>query len=137
MTNNIHPIFQSALESVAPKDATKSAAFTPGPWVYEGSMNGPDIRVGPQKYWEYCGKKEKMPMQGSWKDTVAIIPTEKAFPVGGVEEANARLIAAAPELYEALVALTGVIHPQADNSPYITGIIEAADAAIKKARGEQ
>ena len=49
--------------------------------------------------------------------------------------ADAALIAAAPDLLAALVAMTGAIHPQADNSPFIAGLLDAADAAIAKATG--
>lgn len=55
-------------------------AFTPGPWQYLRSPSGP-IRVGP-----------------SHNCTVAVAP----FPPTGDQEANARLIAASPDLYEAL-----------------------------------
>lgn len=47
--------------------------------------------------------------------------------------ANAALISASPELLAALIALTGAIHPQADDSPFIAGLLDAADAAIAKA----
>jgi hypothetical protein len=49
---------------------------------------------------------------------------------------NARLIAAAPELYEALVALAEFVDRHviyADSDPLLT----AAERAIRKARGEQ
>lgn len=56
------------------------SAYTPGPWQYLRSPSGP-IRVGP-----------------SHNCTVAVAP----FPPAGDQEANVRLIAAAPELFEAL-----------------------------------
>lgn len=55
---------------------------------------------------------------------------------GPAAKANADLCAAAPYLLAALVALTGAIHPQADNSPFIHGLLESADAAIAKGRGQ-
>ena len=66
------------------------SAYTPGPWQYLRSPSGP-IRVGP-----------------SHNCTVAVAP----FPPAGDQEANVRLIAAAPELVEALreaeAALNGI-----------------------------
>lgn len=53
-------------------------------------------------------------------------------------EANARLIAAAPELYQALDALLrsrGVFTPGSDN--YLSPLDEQGIAALAKARGEQ
>ncbi len=53
------------------------------------------------------------------------------------QEANAHLIAAAPELYEALAGLVEMAgaHPQPDGS--INGPWDKAVNALKKARGEQ
>ena len=56
---------------------------TPGPWQYLRSPNGP-IRVGP-----------------SHNCTVAVAP----FPPTGDQEANARLIVAAPDYYAAAEAI--------------------------------
>jgi hypothetical protein len=51
-------------------------------------------------------------------------------------EANARLIASAPDLLDALQALTSMFHP---NTQYVNGhpAAEKARAAIRKATGEQ
>lgn len=100
------------------KTDTKVAAHTPGPWYtspqqgyvrYEG-VHGPNI----------CG----MDAFGG--------PAEEAF-------ANARLIAAAPEMLEALEAIVA----EADQSnggkgarlPIVIYMKELAEAAITKARG--
>lgn len=64
-------------------------AFTPGPWQYLRSPSGP-IRVGP-----------------SHNCTVAVAP----FPPTGDQEANARLIAASPDLYAALSNLLADLAP--------------------------
>jgi len=64
-------------------------AFTPGPWQYLRSPSGP-IRVGP-----------------SHNCTVAVAP----FPPTGDQEANARLIAASPDLCAALSNLLADLAP--------------------------
>ena len=54
----------------------------------------------------------------------------------GDEAANARLIAAAPDLLEALRGLDA-IHPQSGNEPLLQALLEQARAVIDKATGGQ
>ena len=51
----------------------------------------------------------------------------------GCEPGNAALIAAAPEMLEALEALVDMV----DSGDYRQATLNAADAAIRKARGEE
>ena len=93
-------------------------AFTPGPWQYLRSPSGP-IRVGP-----------------SHNCTVAVAP----FPPTGDQEANARLIAAAPELFDALNALVNAVSPDDNDKscePYFRPALKAARTALAKAQGAQ
>ena len=56
---------------------------------------------------------------------------------GEFKEADARLIAAAPELLEALIAITNQLERVGDDRPHKDGqFIEDARAAIAKATGE-
>lgn len=77
---------------------------TPGPWVYEGTINGTDICIGPQVYWEHNGRPEPIPMQCN--QAVAVVRARYSIEVAGrpdpAAEANARLIAAAPDMLQAL-----------------------------------
>jgi hypothetical protein len=88
---------------------------TPGPWAVEDSIDGPIV---------YSEKTE------------VIISDCKNFavPFGSIHEqcsANARLIAAAPELLDALLAIAG------DEVQRVNGDLhKKARAAIAKARGE-
>jgi hypothetical protein len=91
--------------------------FTPGPW-----------RVIP---WE--------------EKAIRIVPDAYIGPVGEVfghkgqpMKANANLLAAAPELYEALDTLTLVVGltPIAGNKAALQEAFDVARAALKKARGE-
>ena len=94
------------------------SAHTPGPWQYLRSPSGP-IRVGP-----------------SHNCTVAVAP----FPPTGDQEANARLIAAAPELFDALNALVNAVSPDDNDKscePYFRPALKAARAALAKAQGVQ
>ena len=87
-----------------------SAKHTPGPWVFAwggGHALVFDAKGGP---------------------TIAAVPYDDA-PDAALAAANARLIAAAPELLEALVSLTRTLNA----AGYST---KQADAAIAKATGE-
>lgn len=64
-------------------------------------------------------------------DTVAMVATKDKFPFDNLT-ANAHLIAAAPELYEALECVLGLITPEYEESP----MIAFAKAVLSKARGE-
>ena len=100
------------------------AKFTPGPWEVGRSMCGhyPAVRKNfrPDHHMEVCG-----PVHGYMYSA-----DEKAE-----QAANARLIAAAPELYEALELLAlNIVH--AFPSMKDLGPITKAAAALAKARGE-
>ena len=86
--------------------------FTPGPWVAQKNST----------YWEF-GKK------GSIYSLGDVCATNPGNPDSGEQEANAHLIAAAPELYEALRTI--VDHGMVTLSDY-----EDAVAVLANARGE-
>ena len=90
---------------------------TPGPWsVCQDSLSFPALLVRAKQ----CDK--------------AIADCD--YQDGEEGQANARLIAAAPELLEVLVSLH-VLALQSDlNNPEDRWVIDAAYAAIRKARGE-
>ena len=93
-------------------------AFTPGPWQYLRSPSGP-IRVGP-----------------SHNCTVAVAP----FPPAGDQEANVRLIAAAPELFEALDEMLREFGVDGHGAEFKDGecrVVDRARAALAAATGER
>lgn len=93
---------------------------TPGPW----------FAVRGHAYWEVepHGAGDTAPF------TVAdVCPSEPGNPDGGLQEANARLIAAAPELLEALQNFVDSV-TFIDPSGYPQSL-EQARAAILKAKG--
>lgn len=106
------------------------AAFTPGPWHYgdeDESVVGVhyvDVHAG-----EYC--------TASYRCTASVEGPFVDGEFGPLDEetrANARLIAAAPELYEALEALVKEANGfELWQRPY--GTLEPAMAALAKARG--
>ena len=83
--------------SVAP---AKAAQHTPGPWQYEGSLNGKDLtvaRVFPDK------SKTELAINGGSGYVATVHTWASGFIIKGTEaEANARFIAAAPEMLDAL-----------------------------------
>jgi hypothetical protein len=96
--------------------------FTPGPWHVVGRAEEYNLAV--------CA-----PRPGNEDRLDSVLGDEHA-------EANARLIAAAPELYEALEALRSYGCPvcQGDcgsaNPPVVSCPTQQASAALAKARGE-
>ncbi len=89
---------------------------TPGPWKAQR-------RKGVERRW----------------DVVSTCETEwciaDGVPHTGCDEANARLIAAAPELLEALMGLRLYVDPMMGGEE-VDNAIRAANAALAKAEGE-
>ena len=101
----------------APAD---KVGFTPAPWSRGQGERLPRAVLDPKTHYTIaiCEKDALQPQ----------------FPPAEAErEANARLIAAAPELYEALE----IVRTQLSGSLSAQGLLEEVDAALAKARGEQ
>lgn len=114
----------------APTDSTAGPPrHTPGPWVYALEY-GPTVTEPP-----------RITTVARCANYVIGLPSE--YPGGnyrdgdpsGDEEADARLIAAAPELLEALRYIEGVA--LADDPRDLPGIVQTARAAITQATGGQ
>lgn len=111
------------------------SAYTPGPWFHDG--NGNVWRRDPKDLYQnggtVAGDKPLATIHKGWHHDGA-----EGYPV----EANARLIAAAPELLEALEGMIEVYGGKYDidclpkHSTEIE-LIDFARAAIAKATGEQ
>jgi len=100
-------------------------SHTPGPWAtHKTEGNGGNI---PDRL-EIVG-----PEEGRKRSLIASIYGFK-LPEG---QANARLIAAAPELYEALEAAYMVLKPQKSRFEEYVNAVTLARAALAKARGEE
>ena len=108
--------------------------FTPGPWHYSGEIRPCGYEV---KHPLYCGEVRA---DESDRYLGSVCEIQSAAHVDGISneqaEANARLIAAAPELLEALELarseLAGLPHSLGYEFTHISQI----DAVIAKARGE-
>jgi hypothetical protein len=99
-------------------------SHTPGPWC---------VRDIPSKE-RYVG-----PSSDGGAPSVAIIPA-RASRSDAEQAANARLIAAAPELLEVLSIALELLHnvaPCTGQEDILSGCVDAARAAIAKATGEQ
>jgi hypothetical protein len=107
---------------------------TPGPWELQGSMNSTTMLIG---------RPGKWPIQ--YGEEIARVDVRRSPEHGGphpVQYANARLIAAAPELLEALEKYaTRYLQDERDdpalclNTDHHNDVL-AVFAAIAKARGE-
>ena len=101
---------------------TQTAKHTPGPWHIFTTLNG-------------------VPIISSVRGAVAVTRATENN-AGGIEKANARLIAAAPELLAALkyartcIAYCRRRHPDAQKGDGIPAEV-FIDAAIAKAEGKQ
>lgn len=100
-----------------------SEKFTPGPWF-----------IHPESPLHCVNQK-------GTNRHVAMVSCYKIAPVDGVENiANAHLIAAAPETYEALDTLVAVVGLTAfkheSQRAVLQEAVDLAIAALKKARGE-
>lgn len=94
---------------------------TPGPWSLKmtGWRTNPFAIYSPRR-----------------PGAVACVPSRTSVPLDE-QDANGRLIAAAPDLLDALEAMTAAFDWQAPNAnPAINAAVEAARAAIAKAKGE-
>lgn len=93
--------------------------FTPGPWFSVAKLSGSENHRG----FKICG-------DDGWA-LADIQPVDE----DGIEgRANAHLIAAAPELYEALLRL--VYSPYREGTPSHKKLEDDGKAALAKARGE-
>lgn len=97
---------------------------TPGPWHTAKREGGIAIE-----------HREEKPYGWSQSEVALVYPL--AMPEKGTGKANARLIAAAPELLSALEEMRALFgdHMQYDDEGYETAAILNAQAAIAKARG--
>lgn len=101
---------------------------TPGPWVVDEKFGG-CVRGGPPV--EYA--------RGSGQEQIVMVVSRSNAPPDvdliAERDANARLIAAAPELLAALKAIVKVID-RADDRECPVAALEMARAAIKRAEGK-
>lgn len=93
-------------------------SHTPGPWEYVAKLTASENHRG------FFVRAEKATRNGKW----ALADVQAGDENGRLGEANARLIAAAPDLLAALEAVLSVADRKTDE-------FDAARAAIAKARG--
>lgn len=109
--------------------------FTPGPWSFSRWEQFGDTRF-------YVAQADGAPYTPNYSDVATLIAETVSGERVAVQEANARLIAAAPELFEALRDMLGgwKYIRSAHGDLYGVGwdrAQEKAVAAIAKATGEQ
>jgi hypothetical protein len=102
-----------------------SAKYTPGPWVV--GIDGTGSALWPHIYTEDDYEVAQI------SDNTIV--NGEPGPVDRMALANAHLIAAAPELLEALVGILELGRKNTSNSKY-DGYYDAARAAIAKAEGK-
>jgi methionine synthase II (cobalamin-independent) len=99
---------------------------TPGPWTYSRSA----VQYGDWRF--YVAQAEGAPYTPHYSDVATLIAETVNDERRSIQEANARLIAAAPDLLEALKRLMGGTTTLQDAQE----AAQQARAAIAKATGE-
>lgn len=119
--SNLHPVFGKILDAHAPK-----TGHTPGPWAHKQEVDKSyDSRTGEPR------TKTNHWVRGQGEhDYVALITGNSKNPA-----ADARLIAAAPELLEALEVLLENIDAYGDHLHDKLEGVQAAREALAKATG--
>lgn len=101
---------------------------TPGPWTFSRSDDFGDARF-------YVAQQDGAPFTHNFSDVATLIAETVSSERVYIQEANARLIAAAPELLEALMACVEPADPGED-CPLPPALYNKVCAAIAKATGE-
>lgn len=101
------------------------AKFTPGPWAYRPELHDDWGVVRAGRFW-ICQAKDPNVCSD---EQLAQHRAAKTDPW----EANAHLIAAAPELYEVLALCVAELEA---TDPFSKELVSKATAALSKARGE-
>lgn len=112
--------------------------FTPGPWSFSRWEQLGDTRF-------YIAQADGAPYTPNYSDVATLIAETVSGERVAVQDANARLIAAAPDIFEALTELMrpyGVAECGLASAPGLHGdaylaAVQKARAALAKATGEQ
>ena len=109
-------------------------AHTPGPWDWEPEGDGENCASEPYVYAQNVDHRDgKQPLIALCYVPTSLQNRYYGVDVDSEEVANARLIAAAPELLEALEAMVEMVEMNGLGKRYA---LDLAASAIKKARGE-
>lgn len=111
---------------------TTETKHTPGPWTFSKSDIFGDIRY-------YIAQADNAKYTPHYSDVATLIAETVSTEREAIQEANARLIAAAPELLAALKAMVALDEEEHQRGPGDIDIckeVQDAYAAIAKATGE-
>jgi hypothetical protein len=126
-----------SLGETAPPPSVGLAGFTPGPWcVWEGPLyegGGADLCIGAGETW-LANMDHRMPrcpqiLDGGHKSDECDICTIDAHGITDEQRANARLISAAPDMYEVLATIEN------DAGQVPSWLWDQIQAALAKATG--
>lgn len=106
------------------------SGYTKGPWEYIDASESARHKFAPTCIIRGSGREVA---KFSWRESSPYFPSEEE------SKSNAKLIAAAPELLEALQEMVAIVkkntYPQPDKPSSTWGRMEAAEAVIAKALG--
>lgn len=120
----------TATTNTAPGSAGQNGAHTPGPWVVDEyaipERSGSALYIrSDERHWAICVAHETAGCTAAWRDVSA-----------AEARANARLIAAAPQMLEALREALPTFEERAAYFGIESGPLIAIRAAIAAATGE-
>lgn len=130
-TNHDHPLVRAFQDILLEGREMSETKWTPGPW----HVLGQDERDGGIPYIEINGGESGTSTYKAVADVCSSLTEDDEFAITETDEANANLIAAAPELYKALDELVKVCLAEQLIPPSIT-FIKMAQSAMAKANGE-
>lgn len=104
-----------------------NAQHTPGPWAFSQSAEYGDTRF-------YVAQADGAPYTPHYSDVATLIAETVSDERRSIQEANASLIATAPELLEALKKMEFAFSPFASDCT-LANLIDQSRAVIAKATG--
>ena len=105
-----------------------ATAFTPGPWTFSQDDQFGDTRF-------YVAQQEGAPYTPNYSDVATLIAETCSGDRVAVQQANAHLIAAAPELLQSLAETLAFCEANTFGGDDTAALIAKARAAITKATG--
>jgi hypothetical protein len=115
---------------------TTEPKWTPGPWVFSGIRENGDFSISAEKLPVVVCDVHNAASLGDFVSEALKRGTFGSPDAAHTQTANARLIAAAPELYDALEEATAMLRTLIPKDISVRETLARNEAILAKARGE-